>query len=138
MLFQNRRWAACILFRRVDTNRRTTVFVFYQGIFKSNSFFNQSCFPSKSIVANQRPMIVIAIEMTVGIKNSDTEAAPEIKSTFFDVKRNGLNLASGSTIPSRDITATMPPVKRILVKVCLKITQPRSRMLRYKKPISHR
>ena len=83
-------------------------------------------------------MIVIAIEMTVGIKNSDTEAAPEIKSTFFDVKRNGLNLASGSTIPSRDITATMPPVKRILVKVCLKITQPRSRMLRYKKPISHR
>ena len=136
MLFQNRRWAACILFGRVDTNRRTTVFI----RFFSNQiyFFDQSCFPSKSIVAAQRAVIVIAIEMTVGIKNSDTEVMPEISSTFFEVKRNGLNLASGSTIPSRDMIATIPPVKRILVKVCLKTTQPRSRMLRYKKPISHR
>ena len=90
------------------------------------------------MTADQRLTPVITTERMAGMKNSDTEATPEIKSTFFEVKRNGLNFFSGGVIPSREISATIPPVKRILVKVCLKITQPRSRMLRYRNPISHR
>ena len=70
------------------------------------------------MIADQRPAPAITTERMAGMKNSDTEAAPEIRSTFFEVNRNGLNLASGSTIPSREISATIPPVKRMLVKVC--------------------
>ena len=59
------------------------------------------------------------IEMKAGITNSAGTASPEIKSTFFEVKMNGLNFAIGSIIPSKDIMATIPPVKSMLVKVCL-------------------
>lgn len=38
---------------------------------------------------------MIATEIVAGTNNSDTEAALEISSTFFEIKRNGLNLASG-------------------------------------------
>ena len=73
-------------------------------------------------------------EMKAGIINSAGMALPEIKSTFFEVNIIGLNLAIGSIIPSKDIRATMPPVKSILVKVCLNITHPIIRILKYRKP----
>lgn len=73
-------------------------------------------------------------EMKAGIINSAGMTSPEIKSTFFEVKINGLNLAIGSIIPDKDIKATMPPVKSMLVKVCLNITHPVIRILKYRKP----
>ena len=73
-------------------------------------------------------------EMKAGIINSAGMALPEIKSTFFEVNIIGLNLAIGSIIPSKDIKVTMPPVKSILVKVCLNITHPIIRILKYRKP----
>ena len=77
-------------------------------------------------------------ESKAGIIKSDGTTPPESKSTFFDVKMNGLNLAIGSMIPSKDITATIPPVKRMLVKVCLKMTQPIIKILKYRKPTNQR
>ena len=76
-------------------------------------------------------------EIKAGIINSAGMTSPEINAIFFDVKMNGLNLAIGSIIPSKDIRATMPPVKSILVNVCLKITHPIIRILKYKKPTIH-
>ena len=73
-------------------------------------------------------------EMKAGIINSVGMTSPEIKSTFFEVNINGLNLAIGSIIPSKDIRATIPPVKSILVKACLNITHPIIRILKYRKP----
>ena len=80
----------------------------------------------------------MATESRAGIIKSDGTASPESKSTFFDVKMNGLNSAIGSMIPDKDITATTPPVKRMLVKVCLKITQPIIKILKYRKPTNQR
>ena len=80
----------------------------------------------------------MATESRAGIIKSDGNTSPESKSTFFDVKMNGLHLAIGSIIPSKDITATIPPVKRILVKVCLKMTQPTIKILKYRKPTNQR
>lgn len=74
-------------------------------------------------------------EMNTDIINSAKMTSPEIKSTFFDVKMNGLNLAIGSIIPSKDIRAAIPPVKSMLVKVCLNITHPVIRILKYRKPV---
>ena len=73
--------------------------------------------------------------MNAGIINSAGMASPEIKSAFFEVNINGLNSAIGSIIPSKDIKAAMPPVKSMLVKVCLNITHPVIRILKYRKPV---
>ena len=99
---------------------------------------NYSCFLLKSLIAISNPKIDIATESKAGIIKSDGTTSPESKSTFFDVKMNGLHLAIGSIIPSKDITATIPPVKRILVKVCLKMTQPTIKILKYRKPANQR
>ena len=77
-------------------------------------------------------------ETKAGITNSAGMTLPEIKSTFFDVKMNGLNLAIGSIIPSKDIRATIPPVKSMLVKVCLNITHPIIKILKYRNPTIQR
>lgn len=50
-------------------------------------------------------------EIKAGITNSAGMILPEIKSTFFDVKMNGLNLAIGLILPDKDMSATIPPVK---------------------------
>ena len=97
-----------------------------------------NCFLLKSFIAIISPKIDMTTENRAGIIKSDGTTSPESKSTFFDVKINGLNLAIGSMIPSKDITATIPPVKRMLVKVCLKITQPTIKILKYRKPINQR
>ena len=74
-------------------------------------------------------------EIKAGIINSAGTTSPEISSTFFEVKMNGLNFAIGSIIPNKDIRATIPPVKSMLVNVCLNITHPIIRILKYRKPI---
>lgn len=63
-------------------------------------------------------------EMKAGIINSAGMILPEIRPTFFEVKMNGLNFAIGSIIPNKDIRATIPPVKSMLVNICLNITHP--------------
>ena len=74
-------------------------------------------------------------EIKAGIINSAGMTSLEIKSTFLDFRINGLNLEIGSIIPSKDIRATMLLVKSMLVKVCLNITHPIIRILKYRNPI---
>lgn len=66
---------------------------------------------SNSFIAINNLKIDIITEVETGKTKSDGAAMPEMKSIFCVVKRNGLNLASGSTIPSSDMTAVIPPVK---------------------------
>ena len=63
--------------------------------------------------------------------------SPEIKSTFREVRTTGLKSDNGFTTLKTENRATIPPVNRMLVKVCLNRTQPSMRMLRYKNPIIH-
>lgn len=71
---------------------------------------NYSCFLLKSLIAIINPKIDMATESKAGIIKSNGTTSPESKSTFFDVKMNGLHLAIGSIIPSKDIHAILPQI----------------------------
>ena len=103
---------------------------------KTASIYN--CFLLKSQMAVSNPEIDMPMEINAGIRKSDTAAMPEIKSTFFVVRINGLKPARGLIMPSKEIRAAIPPVKSMLVKVCLKMTQPTIRILKYRKPAIQR
>lgn len=58
-------------------------------------------------------------ETTIGMIKSDGTALPEIKSIFFEVSINGVDFSSGLISPIKENRVTIPPAKRMLVKVCL-------------------
>ena len=95
---------------------------------ETESIYN--CFLLKSQIAVSNPEMDMPMEINAGIRKSDTAAMPEIKSTFFVVRINGFKPARSLIMPSKEIRAAIPPVKSMLVKVCLKMTQPTIRILK--------
>ena len=89
-------------------------------------------------MADHNPKTDSRMERTAGTIRSAGAAVPEIKSIMSVPKRSGWNAAIGSAIPRREIRATIPPVKRILVNACRNRTHPNIRMLKYKKPVIQR
>lgn len=89
-----------------------------------------SCFLLNALIAAAKNTIDKTTEIINGIRNSVIEISPEIRSTFREVRTTGLKADNGFTTLKTENRATIPPVNRILVKVCLNRTQPSIRILR--------
>ena len=96
-----------------------------------------SCFLLNALLAATKNTTDKTTEMIKGTVNSVMEIFPEIRSTFREARTIGFRADNGLTILKTEKRATIPPVNRMLVKVCLNRTQPSMRMLRYRNPIIH-
>ena len=89
-----------------------------------------NCFLLNALIAAAKNITDKTTEIINGIRNSVMVISPEIRSTFREVRTTGLKADNGFTTLKTENRATIPPVNRMLVKVCLNRTQPSMRMLR--------